>query len=138
MPSNSNTIYYTLTDEAPSLATCSLLPIVRTFTSAANIDVKITDISLAGRILSSFPDYLEEDQRVEDGLAFLGDLTQDPAANIIKLPNISASIPQLKEAILELQGKGFPIPDFARHPDEAWSVGHLSVEIGAPISSEMT
>ena len=116
MPSNSNTIYYTLTDEAPSLATCSLLPIVRTFTSAANIDVKITDISLAGRILSSFPDYLEEDQRVEDGLAFLGDLTQDPAANIIKLPNISASIPQLKDCIAELQGQGYAVPDYPENP----------------------
>ena len=116
MPSNSNTIYYTLTDEAPSLATCSLLPIVRTFTSAANIDVKITDISLAGRILSSFPDYLEEDQRVEDGLAFLGDLTQDPAANIVKLPNISASIPQLKDCIAELQGQGYAVPDYPENP----------------------
>ena len=116
MPSNSNTIYYTLTDEAPSLATCSLLPIVRTFTSAANIDVKITDISLVGRILSSFPDYLEEDQRVEDGLAFLGDLTQDPAANIIKLPNISASIPQLKDCIAELQGQGYAVPDYPENP----------------------
>jgi isocitrate dehydrogenase len=109
-------IYYTLTDEAPSLATCSLLPIVRIFTSAAGIDVKITDISLAGRLLSSFPELLSEEQQVEDGLAFLGKLTQDPNANIIKLPNISASIPQLKDCIAELQGQGYPIPDYPEDP----------------------
>jgi isocitrate dehydrogenase len=117
MSSNSNTIYYTLTDEAPSLATCSLLPIVRTFTAAANIDVKITDISLAGRILAGFSEYLKEEQRVLDGLAFLGDLTQDPDANIIKLPNISASIPQLKDCIAELQGQGYALPDFPETPE---------------------
>jgi len=109
-------IYYTLTDEAPSLATCSLLPIVRVFTSAAGIDVKISDISLAGRVLASFPELLSEEQRVEDGLAFLGKLTQDPKANIIKLPNISASIPQLKECIAELQGQGYPVPDYPEDP----------------------
>ncbi|ANG61152.1 isocitrate dehydrogenase, NADP-dependent [Marinobacterium aestuarii] len=106
------TIYYTLTDEAPSLATCSLLPIVRTFTSAAGIDVQITDISLAGRVLSAFPDFLTEDQRVTDGLAFLGALTQDPNANIVKLPNISASVPQLKACIAELQSQGYKVPNF--------------------------
>jgi isocitrate dehydrogenase len=111
-----NTIYYTLTDEAPSLATCSLLPIVRIFTSTAGIDVKITDISLAGRILAGFPDFLTEDQRVEDGLVFLGELTQDPSANIIKLPNISASVPQLKVCIAELQGQGYALPDFPEAP----------------------
>ena len=116
MTTNSSTIYYTLTDEAPSLATCSLLPIVRTFTSAADIDVKITDISLAGRILAGFSDRLSEDQQVVDGLAFLGDLTQDPDANIIKLPNISASIPQLKDCIAELQGQGYDIPDYPENP----------------------
>ncbi|MEP4147922.1 MAG: NADP-dependent isocitrate dehydrogenase [Halioglobus sp.] len=116
MPSQSSTIYYTLTDEAPSLATCSLLPIVRTFTASADIEVKITDISLAGRILASFPDYLQEEQRVQDGLAFLGELTQDPTANIIKLPNISASVPQLKDCIAELQGQGYAIPDYAENP----------------------
>lgn len=116
MPSQSSTIYYTLTDEAPSLATCSLLPIVRTFTASADIDVKITDISLAGRILASFPDYLQEEQRVQDGLAFLGELTQDPTANIIKLPNISASVPQLKDCIAELQGQGYAIPDYPENP----------------------
>ena len=116
MPDNSNTIYYTLTDEAPSLATCSLLPIVRTFTAAAGIEVTITDISLAGRILAAFPDLLSEDQRVEDGLAFLGELTQDPDANIVKLPNISASEPQLKACIAELQGQGYAVPDFPESP----------------------
>ena len=117
MTNNSSTIYYTLTDEAPSLATCSLLPIVRTFTAAAGIDVKITDISLAGRILAGFPDYLTEEQRVQDGLAFLGELTQDPAANIIKLPNISASVPQLKDCIAELQGQGYAIPNYPETPE---------------------
>lgn len=110
------TIYYTLTDEAPSLATCSLLPIVRAFTSAADIEIKITDISLAGRILASFPDNLSDDQKVEDGLAFLGNLTQDPDANIIKLPNISASVPQLKACIAELQSQGYDIPNFPEDP----------------------
>ncbi|WP_207060934.1 NADP-dependent isocitrate dehydrogenase [Motiliproteus sp. SC1-56] len=112
MTKTANTIYYTLTDEAPSLATCSLLPIVRTFTSAAGIDVKITDISLAGRILSAFPEKLSDEQKVEDGLAFLGELTQDPNANIIKLPNISASVPQLNACIKELQSQGYDIPDY--------------------------
>ena len=119
MTINKQTIYYTLTDEAPSLATCSLLPIVRTFTSAAGIDVKITDISLAGRILSAFPDYLTEDQKVEDGLEFLGNLTQDPDANIIKLPNISASVPQLRACIAELQSQGYQVPDFPEAPESA-------------------
>jgi isocitrate dehydrogenase len=116
MTTTNQTIYYTLTDEAPSLATCSLLPIVRTFTSAAGIDVKITDISLASRVLSTFPEKLTEEQRVEDGLKFLGALTQDPDANIIKLPNISASIPQLKACIAELQAQGYDIPNF---PEDA-------------------
>ncbi|MFT6286494.1 MAG: isocitrate dehydrogenase [Alcanivorax sp.] len=109
-------IYYTLTDEAPSLATCSLLPIVRKFTSAAGIEVKLSDISLAGRILSTFPDKLTAEQQVVDGLAFLGELTQDPNANIIKLPNISASPPQLKACIAELQSQGYSIPDFPEDP----------------------
>lgn len=109
-------IYYTLTDEAPSLATCSFLPIVRVFTSAVGIDVKISDISLAGRILASFPELLTDEQQVSDGLAFLGKLTQDPKANIIKLPNISASIPQLKECIEELQSQGYAIPDYPETP----------------------
>ena len=113
------TIYYTLTDEAPALATCSLLPIVRVFTEAAGIAVKVTDVSLAGRILSAFTDNLTEDQRVADGLAFLGELTQHSTANIIKLPNISASIPQLADAIAELQSQGFDIPDYPDEPKDA-------------------
>ncbi|MBE9537546.1 MAG: NADP-dependent isocitrate dehydrogenase [Proteobacteria bacterium] len=117
MSGTETTIYYTLTDEAPSLATCSLLPVVRTFTAAAGIEVKVTDISLAGRILASFSEYLSDDQRVEDGLAFLGGLTQDPNANIIKLPNISASIPQLKACIAELQGQGYALPDLPEAPE---------------------
>ena len=112
-------IYYTLTDEAPSLATCSLLPIVRNFTAAAGIDVKITDISLASRVLSTFAEHLTDEQKVADGLAFLGKLTQDPNANIVKLPNISASIPQLKECISELQAQGYPIPDLPEAPKDA-------------------
>lgn len=110
------TIYYTLTDEAPALATYSFLPIVRTFTSAAAIDVELSDISLAGRILATFPENLTDDQKVEDGLAFLGELTQDPNANIIKLPNISASIPQLKACIAELQNQGYSLPNFPDNP----------------------
>src|SRR6056300_977521 len=108
-------IVYTLTDEAPALATSSLLPIVRKFTKSSNIEVELCDISLAGRILSSFPEYLNDQQKVEDGLAALGELTADPQANIIKLPNISASVPQLKGAIKELQSQGFDIPNY---PDE--------------------
>ncbi|MFT5482749.1 MAG: isocitrate dehydrogenase [Halieaceae bacterium] len=111
MTEHGHTIYYTLTDEAPSLATCSLLPIVRTFTTTAGIDVKITDISLAGRVLSAFPENLTDAQRVSDGLTFLGELTQDPNANIIKLPNISASVPQLNACITELQSQGYNLPD---------------------------
>src|SRR5690625_7943597 len=114
MTKTTNTIYYTLTDEAPSLATRSLLPIIRTFTSAAGIDVKLTDISLAARVLAAFPENLSDDQKVEDGLAFLGELTQDPGANIIKLPNISASVPQLTACIRELQAQGYDIPDYPR------------------------
>ncbi|MGH1432028.1 MAG: NADP-dependent isocitrate dehydrogenase [Neptuniibacter sp.] len=116
MTTTNQTIYWTLTDEAPSLATCSLLPIVRAFTSAAGIDVQISDISLAGRVLSAFPENLTDEQRVEDGLKFLGQLTQDPSANIIKLPNISASNPQLKACIAELQEQGYDIPAFPEDP----------------------
>lgn len=116
MTTPEQTIYYTLTDEAPALATASLLPIVRTFTAAAGITVKITDISLAGRVLSAFPENLSEEQQVQDGLAFLGELTQNPKANIIKLPNISASIPQLKACIAELQSQGYDIPEFPEDP----------------------
>ena len=96
-------IYYTLTDEAPMLATHSFLPIVKAFTKSANIEIEVPDISLAGRILSGFPEFLKDDQKVPDALAKLGELAAKPVANIIKLPNISASVPQLEEAIAELQ-----------------------------------
>ncbi|MEP0176010.1 MAG: NADP-dependent isocitrate dehydrogenase [Paraglaciecola sp.] len=109
-------IIYTKTDEAPALATYSLLPIIRSFTSSAGIEVELSDISLAARILSSFGDVLPADQQVSDALAELGELTQDAATNIIKLPNVSASIPQLKAAIKELQGKGFALPEFPEDP----------------------
>ncbi|TWU55053.1 NADP-dependent isocitrate dehydrogenase [Rubripirellula reticaptiva] len=109
-------IIYTYTDEAPALATESLLPIVRAYCDAVGIQVETRDISLAGRILASFSDHLTEDQRRPDSLAELGELAKTPEANIIKLPNISASIPQLVEAITELQSKGFGIPDFPDDP----------------------
>ncbi|MDB4051966.1 NADP-dependent isocitrate dehydrogenase [Flavobacteriales bacterium] len=107
-----STIIYTKTDEAPALATHSFLPIAKAFASSSNIEMISKDISLAARILALFPDRLNEDQRVEDALATLGKLVKKPEANIIKLPNISASVPQLKAAIKELQGAGFNIPDF--------------------------
>jgi len=109
-------IYYTLTDEAPLLATHSLLPILKAFTKSANIEVEVPDISLAGRILANFPDYLRDDQKVSDALAELGELATKPEANIIKLPNISASVPQLEEAIAELQNQGFAVPDYPAEP----------------------
>ena len=109
-------IIYTKTDEAPALATLSFLPIVKAFTQTAGVAVETSDISVAARVLAEFPEYLSEDQRVPDNLAELGRLTQDPHTNIIKLPNISASVQQLKAAIKELQGKGYAIPDFPDDP----------------------
>ena len=113
--SESPKIIYTLTDEAPFLATQSLLPIVQAFAQTAGIEVQTRDISLSGRILSQFPEYLKDGQKVADDLAELGQLATTPEANIIKLPNISASVPQLKAAIKELQAQGYPLPDY---PDE--------------------
>ncbi|GGF37146.1 NADP-dependent isocitrate dehydrogenase [Williamsia phyllosphaerae] len=110
------TIIYTLTDEAPMLATHAFLPVVRAFADAADITVESSDISVANRILAEFPDYLPEDKRVPDNLAELGKLTQLPETNIIKLPNISASVPQLLAAVKELQEKGYEIPDFPGNP----------------------
>ena len=110
------TIIYTLTDEAPMLATHAFLPVVRAFADAADINVETSDISVAARILAEFPDYLTDEQRVPDNLAELGRLTQEPDTNIIKLPNISASVPQLNAAIKELQGKGYALPDFPADP----------------------
>ena len=109
-------IIYTLTDEAPLLATCSLLPVIRTFTSTADIDIVKSDISVAARILAEFSDYLTEDQKVPDNLAELGRLTQEPDTNIIKLPNISATVPQLMAAVAELQSQGYKIPDYPEEP----------------------
>jgi len=113
---NKPTIFYTKTDEAPLLATYSLLPILRAFTAPAGIEVELPDISLAGRILASFPEALTDEQRVSDALAELGQLAKTPEANIIKLPNISASVPQMKAAVAELQAKGFAVPDYPEEP----------------------
>ena len=112
-------IIYTKTDEAPMLATYSLLPIIQKFAAAADIDVELSDISLAARVLANFPEYLSEEQRVPDALAELGEMTQDPNVNIIKLPNISASIPQLRATIKELNAKGFNVPAFPDSPKTA-------------------
>lgn len=109
-------IYYTLTDEAPMLATFSFLPIVKAFTRSADIDIEIPDISLAGRILANFPEHLTEDQKIPAALAELGEIASKAEANIIKLPNISASVPQLEEAISELQKQGFAVPNYPVEP----------------------
>jgi isocitrate dehydrogenase len=114
--SNTSKIFYTITDEAPMLATHSFLPIVQAFTAPAGIEVETRDISLAGRILANFPENLTDGQKIGDALTELGQLATTPEANIIKLPNISASVPQLKEVIKELQGQGYNIPDF---PEDA-------------------
>ena len=111
-----STIVYTLTDEAPALATSSLLPIIRRFTRSSGVQLELRDISLAGRILAAFPHCLQPGQQIADALAELGELAKTPAANIIKLPNISASIPQLTAAIRELQQQGFAVPDFPEAP----------------------
>src|SRR4051812_21921328 len=109
-------LIYTYTDEAPALATHSFLPIIAAFAGQAGVDIELRDISLAGRILAQFPDRLTEEQRVADALAELGELAKTPEANIIKLPNISASIPQLKAAIAELQGQGYALRDYPDDP----------------------
>ncbi|MDB4985998.1 MAG: Isocitrate dehydrogenase, partial [Myxococcaceae bacterium] len=112
MSTKTPTILYTATDEAPALATYSLLPIVQSFTKAAGVNVETRDISLAGRILANFPEFLTEQQRIADALTELGELAKTPDANIIKLPNISASEPQLVAAIKELQSQGYALPDY--------------------------
>ena len=119
-------IIYTKTDEAPALATHSLLPIVKAFVKSSGINIETKDISLAARILAVFPDFLNEDQRVSDDLAILGELAKKPEANIVKLPNISASVPQLKDAIKELQSKGFNIPDY---PNEAKTEAEKEIKV---------
>src|SRR5690606_36003842 len=125
MSSKKATIHYTRTDEAPLLATYSFLPIVSAFTAAADIEVVEKDISLAGRILANFPEFLTPEQRIGDALGELGELATRPEANIIKLPNISASIPQLKAAIAELQAKGYALPAY---PEEANSEGEKAIK----------
>ncbi len=114
--SDSPTIHYTKTDEAPALATYSLLPVIRRFTASSGITVELPDISLAGRMIASFPEVLTESQRLDDALGFLGKLALEPTANIIKLPNISASVPQLKSCIAELQSKGYALPNYPEEP----------------------
>ena len=116
MTTKASKIIYTKTDEAPALATYSFLPIVKAFTKAAGVAVELRDISLAGRILAVFPDHLSAQQKQSDDLAELGELAKTPEANIIKLPNISASIPQIKEAIKELQSQGYKVPDYPENP----------------------
>ena len=109
-------IIYTKTDEAPALATHSFLPIIKAFTKSSGITVETKDISLPARILANFSELLSDDQKVSDSLAELSELVKKPDTNIVKLPNISASLPQLKEAIEELQSKGYPLPDYPDNP----------------------
>ena len=116
MSEKKSTIIYTETDEAPALATYSLLPIIKAYTDASDVAVETRDISLAGRVIASFPDFLNADQQQGDALAELGEMTQDPMANIIKLPNISASLPQMMAVIKELQAKGYGLPDYTEDP----------------------
>tara|TARA_R110000737_G_scaffold34134_2_gene52460 strand:- start:1768 stop:3999 length:2232 start_codon:yes stop_codon:yes gene_type:complete len=116
MSKDTSKIIYTITDEAPALATHSFLPIVKAFTASSAIDVETRDISLAGRIIANFPKYLTAEQRIDDALAELGELAKTPEANIIKLPNVSASIPQLQAAIKELQAKGYNLPNYPEEP----------------------
>src|SRR5438094_8774846 len=118
MTTEASRILYTKTDEAPALATYSFLPIVKAFTKAAGVSVELRDISLAGRILAVFPEYLTDSQKQSDDLAELGKLATAPEANIIKLPNISASIPQMKAAGKELQSQGYKVPDYPEDPQD--------------------
>src|SRR5690554_8186005 len=119
-------IIYTETDEAPVLATYSLLPVIRAFTQSAGIEIETRNTSLADHILAAFQDHLQKPQRQNDDLAYLGELTKDPSANIIKLPNISASIPQLKAAIKELQDDGYPVPRYIEEPKNEEDIGRAS------------
>lgn len=135
--SNSSKIIYTKTDEAPMLATYSFLPIVQAFTASAGIDVETRDISLAGRILANFPEFLKDDQKIGDALTELGTLATMPEANIIKLPNISASVPQLKEVIAELQSQGFALPNYpedAKTEDEKAIKAKYSKVLGSAVN----
>ena len=118
MSTKASKIIYTKTDEAPMLATYSFLPIINAFSKAAGVAVELRDISLAGRIIAVFPEYLTPEQRQPDALAELGELAKQPEANIIKLPNISASLPQLQETIKELQGQGYKLPPYPENPKD--------------------
>jgi isocitrate dehydrogenase len=118
LPSAKGSIIYTETDEAPALATYSLLPVIAKFSALADIDVTPCDISVAGRVLAAFPEKLKESQRIPDNLAFLGKLVKTPEANIVKLPNISASIPQLEACIAELRSKGYDVPLYPMEPKD--------------------
>jgi len=135
--STKSKIFYTLTDEAPLLATYSFLPIVQAFTATSDIEIETRDISLAGRILSNFPEFLKEDQKVGDALSELGQLANTPEANIIKLPNVSASVPQLKTAIAELQSHGYAVPNFPEEPandEEATIKAKYSKILGSAVN----
>ena len=116
MADKKSKIIYTLTDEAPLLATCAFLPIIRTFTDPAGIEIVKSDISVSARVLAEFSEFLNDDQKVPDNLAELGKLTLQPDTNIIKLPNISASVAQLKACVKELQAKGYAIPNYPEDP----------------------
>jgi isocitrate dehydrogenase len=134
MTAKASKIIYTKTDEAPALATYSFLPIVNAFTKAAGVSVELRDISLAGRIIAVFPEHLTAQQKQSDDLAELGELAKTPEANIIKLPNISASIPQLQAAVKELQSQGYKIPDYPENPktDAEKEIRRLRQSKGAP------
>jgi len=125
------TIVWTKIDEAPALATYSLLPIVQKFAEKVGVNVEERDISLAGRVIATFADYLAEDQKIADELAYLGELVHKPEANIIKLPNISASIPQLKATIEELRLQGYKLPDFPEDPqtEEEKEIRHFIINV---------
>ena len=113
-----STIIYTHTDEAPALATYSFLPIIQSFARQAGVEIKVSDISLAGRVIAQFPEFLQAEQRIADDLAALGQEVLRPEANVIKLPNISASIPQLKAVIAELQSQGYALPNYLDEPND--------------------
>jgi len=137
MTEQKSKIVYTFTDEAPALATFSFLPIIEKFSSAADVEVELSDISLAARILAAFPENLSEEQRVSDALAELGNLTKEAGANIIKLPNISASVPQLIDAIAELKSQGYDIPDYPEEPvneDEAAVQERYAIVLGSSVN----
>ncbi len=137
MTTQTSKIIYTFTDEAPALATYSFLPIIKTFTNAANVAVELSDISLAGRIIANFPEYLTEAQRQSDALTELGQLAQTPEANIIKLPNVSASVPQLEAAITELQANGYALPSYPANPqndDETAIKAQYAIALGSAVN----